>query len=312
MDSPRLPKTLLEAVRYFSDPDLAHGFITKLRWPNGVACPRMGCGNADVLFLEKRRIWKCRGCQKQFSVRVGTVMEDSPLGLDKWLVAMWLVASNRNGVSSHELGRALGVTQKTAWFLLHRARLAMAAQHTTRLEGHVEVDETYVGGKPKHGNVGRRLLGIKPGMKPDTKIVVLGAIQRGGEVRTWVVPDARRMTIQPILRNHVSPGSFLYTDALRSYHGMNDRYFHQVIDHATEYVRGSVHTNSIESYWALLKRGLAGTYISVMPWHLWRYCDETAFRFNTRDLKDGERFVRLVPRIDGKRLTYKQLTGKDD
>jgi len=307
MSDQKLPSSLLEAVRHFSDLDVATGFVAKLRWPNGPVCPR--CEGTEHSYLTTRRIWKCKGCKKQFSVKVGTIFEDSPLGLDKWLPAVWLIANSKNGISSHELGRALGVTQKSAWFMLHRIRLAMQTGTFEKLSGEIELDETFIGGKARnmHAHVRRQKITGTGGMD---KSAVLGMIERGGAVRAEVVPNVRRRTLQPRVREVVERGSAVYTDALRSYSGLADDYAHQVVDHAERYVDGQVHTNYMENFWAQLKRGLNGTYISVQPFHLFRYLDERVFTFNLRERDDYGRFDGVLRAATGRRLTYAELTGQ--
>jgi len=302
----KTPSTLVEAVRVFADRDVAHDFFVKLRWPNGIACPRMGCGSADVRYVKTRRVWFCRDCERQFTAKVGTIFEDSPIGFDKWLPAIWMVTNDRNGISSCELARALGVTQKTAWFILHRARLGMSSDTYERLTGSVEADETYVGGKqrhPKPGRTGTTAKGPAAG-----KTTVMGMIERGGKVRAFVVRDNKKTTLLPHVFAHVAPGSTVYTDSLQSYRDLRESYRHFVINHAKEYVRDHhVHTNSIENFWSVLKRTIAGTYIAPRPWHLDRYLDEQIFRFNARESKDGPRFCEAAKGADGKRITYREL-----
>ncbi|HET9096700.1 MAG TPA: IS1595 family transposase [Candidatus Baltobacteraceae bacterium] len=316
MDKPvRFPTTLLEAVRYFSDPETAHRFATMIRWPNGIACPRMGCGSADVHYISTRRMWRCNECKRQFSTKVGTIFEDSPIGYDKWLPAMWLLASNRNGISSCELARSLGVTQKTAWFMLHRIRHAMKSGTFQKLHGEVEADETFIGGRIQRANnaAKKRMQARNPEatMKggQNHMTAVLGLRQRGGQVRAMVVPSTRTLTLNLRLRDHVAKGSTLYTDAYDSYNAARYRYVHKVINHSEEYVRGEIHTNSIESFWSVLKRTIKGTYICPRPKHLDRYLDEQVWRFNNREDKDGERLPKVLKLADGARLTYKALTG---
>jgi transposase-like protein len=229
--------------------------VAKLRWPDGPVCPR--CGGAEYSYITTRRLWKCKACKKQYSVKVGTIFEDSPLGLDTWLPAIWLVANSKNGISSHELGRALGITQKSAWFVLHRIRLAMQTQSFLRPSGEVEVDETYVGGRPANKRASKRDHFDRK--TTSNKATVLGMIERGGRVRAEVVPDAKRKSVEPRIHEAVEPGTTVCTDGLRSYQGLGDQYSHEVIDHAEKYVDGRVHTNGIESFWSLLKRGLHGT-----------------------------------------------------
>ncbi len=281
--------------------------MAKLRWPDGPVCPR--CEGTEHSFLTTRRLWKCKGCKKQFSVKVGTIFEDSPIGLDKWLAAIWLIANSKNGVSSHEAARALGITQKSAWFLLHRVRLAMQTGTFRKLGGDVEVDETFIGGKARnmHKDVRARKI---TGTGGKDKTIVAGALQRGGEVRAAVVPDRTRATLEGHVRQHVAPGAALYTDALESYSGLAEDYAHATVDHAERYVEGQVHTNGIENFWSLLKRGLHGTYVSVEPFHLFRYLDERVFTYNQRGLTDFGRFAFVVGNVAGLRLGYAGLTGK--
>jgi transposase-like protein len=217
MSTKRKPQNLLEAVRYFSDLDVCTEFAANLHWPNGPVCPR--CGGTEYSFLSTRRLWKCKACKKQYSVKVGTIFEDSALGLDKWLPAVWLIANSKNGISSHELGRALGTTQKSAWFMLHRIRLAMQTGSFNKLSGTVEVDETYIGGKARnmHKNVKARKI---TGTGGKDKTAVLGMIERGGRVRTEIISDVQQRTLHPRVRAAVEPGASVYTDALHGYTGL--------------------------------------------------------------------------------------------
>ncbi len=306
------PKTLLEATRYFADPDTCIRFVAALRWPDGKPiCPR--CGSVEAYFLATRRIWKCRACQKQFSVKVGTIFEDSPIGLDKWLPAFWMVVNCKNGVSSYEIARALGVTQQTAWFMNHRIRLALQTGTFRKFGGEVEVDETFIGGRARFMHKADRLRKIK-GTGGMGKAAVMALLERHGmdghsTVIVKHVPNVRRRILAPEVRQHVEPGTEVFTDALRSYDGLAAEYAHKVIDHAESYAEGKIHTNGLENFWSLLKRGIKGTYVSVEPFHLFRYLDEQAYRFNTRKMPDGERFIRALHGVVGKRLTYKHLIG---
>jgi len=299
------PKTLAEAIIYFADPDNSLRYLAEKRWPKGVECPY--CGSAKPMFLKTRRIWKCSAteCRKQFSVKVGTVLNESPIGLDKWLTAMWLVANCRNGVSSCEIARDLGVTQKTAWFMLHRIRESMQDKTATKLSGEVEVDESYIGGKSRNRHFER-----KTGRGTDQKEVAFGMVERSGRVRTLHAKGRGKPELQRNIRDHITAGSAIYTDALKSYDGLNRDFTHQVVDHAVEYVRGNVHTNTMENFWSLVKRQLHGTYISVEPFHLFRYLDEQSFRYNGRKLSDADRFAIVCSQVAGRRLTWERLTGK--
>lgn len=308
-----VPDTLLGAIVYFADPDVAHTFVTALRWPNGVRCPH--CDSVDTPFIASRRIWQCKSCRKQFSAKVGSIFEDSPLSLSKWLPAVWMMCNCRNGISSYELARDLGVTQTTAWFMLHRIRRALHSQTFEKLDGEVEIDETYIGGKARNMHKGKRNRVIK-GTGGMGKVAVMGLLERNSPdkhstVRMAIVPNVRRRALQANVQEHVAPGAAVYTDALASYIGLNGDYVHQVIDHAEKYVDGAVHTNGLENFWSLLKRSIKGTYVSVEPFHLFRYLDEQAFRFNSRKLSDAKRFIEATASMFGKRLTYNALTGKD-
>ena len=296
------PKTLQQAILYFSDADNCTNFLSQLRWPTGVECPE--CSGREVSYLSTRRLWKCKACKKQFSVKVGSLMEDSPIGLDKWLAAIWLIANAKNGISSYEIHRALGVTQKSAWFLLHRIRKAMQNGSFAKLAGTVEADETVIGGASKFRHLGKRKAGY------EGKVLVMGMLERDGEVRAKVIGNPQTSTIQREVRRHVEYGSELMTDAYTAYKGLDGEYVHQFVNHTEEYVRGRVHTNGIENFWSLLKRSIKGTYVSVEPFHLFRYLDEQTFRFNTRKGTDADRFVKAAAALTGKRLTYDELIGK--
>ncbi len=305
------PKTLQDAILYFADADNCLSYLSARRWPHGVTCPR--CGSRNVGFVASRRIWQCktRHDHAQFSIKTGTIFEDSPITLDKWLLAMWMLANCKNGISSYEISRATGLSQKSTWFMLQRIRLAMQDEFTGgKLSGEVEVDETFIGGKARNMHKDVRAHRIT-GTGPEGKAIVAAVLERGGKVRAKVVGTRRKPELQAMVREHVEPESALYSDALLSYEGLSEEYKHQVIDHALEYVRENVHTNGLENFWSLLKRGINGTYISVEPFHLFRYVDEQAFRFNNRrDMTDSDRFDLAVRQIVGKRLTWAEVTGK--
>jgi len=328
MDTMRYPNTLIEAIRFFSDFDNC----VVVRWPNGVTCPT--CNSRDVRFIAPRRTWECKNkhSRKQFSAKIGTIFEDSAINLDKWFTAMWIVTNCKNGVSSYEIARDLGVTQKTAWFMLHRIRLAMHDQEPTMLSGHVEADETFIGGLARNMHKHKKEKVIK-GRGGSGKTIVMGLLERGGKgeksqqkiidsldydpkkdkkpsrVKTAIVANTDRKTLHKKIREKVEKGTTLYTDALTSYQGLEPDYVHQFVDHAETYVSGAVHTNGMENFWTLLKRSIKGTYVSVEPFHLFRYLDEQSFRFNERKLTDSERFAEVASSIADRRITYKQLTG---
>lgn len=314
-----VPSTLQEAILHFADFENCKTFMVALRWPDGkVLCPH--CGSDDVDYLPNARVFKCyqKHPLAKFSLKVGTIFEDSPIALEKWLPVMWMLVNCKNGVSSWEIHRAMGVTQKTAWFMLQRARLAVQDPQTGgKLSGEVEVDETFIGQKARNMHKDVKARKIR-GTGPQGKAIVAAVLERGGKVRAKVVNTRKKKDLQALVKEHVEPKSALYSDALKSYDGLSEDYAHQVIDHAVAYVDGQVHTNNCENFWSLLKRGLNGTYVSVEPYHLFRYVDEQAFRYNTRKdidgeiISDGERFVTAMKQIVGKRLTYSELIGAGD
>jgi transposase-like protein len=294
------PTNLLEAIRYFSDLDVATQFVADLRWPNGPVCPR--CGGREHSYLTTRHIWKCKSCKRQFSVKVGTIFEDSALGLDKWLPAIWLAANSKNGISSHELARSLGITQKSAWFMLHRIREAMRRGSVEKFAGEVEVDETFVGGKAARMNARQRA-------RRRDKAVVVGAIQRGGEVRASVIDSPSHEAMREHVAATVERGATVYTDAHRAYDSLWEYGFRRsLVDHGVRYVDGDSHTNTIENFWSVLKRALYGTHVSVDPSHLSRYLDERTLAYNLRKLTDYDRFAAVLSTAFGRRLTWLELT----
>ena len=309
-------KTLQQAIKHFSDEQTCIDAVASMRWSDGKpTCP--ACGKQDHYYLATQRRWKCKECYKQFSVKLGTIFEDSPLGLDKWLAALWMLVNCKNGISSYEVARDLGISQKSAWFMMHRLRRALQKGSLMKIGGggsEVEVDETFIGGKARNMHLDKRQRRIT-GTGGKDKTAVMGILQRNGEVRTLVIPNRRKKLLQEEVKKHVAAGTALYTDALLSYDGLANEYAHKVVDHAEAYVDGRVHTNSLENYWSLLKRGIAGTYVSVEPFHLFRYLDEQSFRYNNRNtddkpMTDGDRFNLALSQIAGKRLTFAELTGK--
>lgn len=303
------PKTLQEAIEYFANPQVATAFVVNIHWPDGVTCPRCEC--KDVSHISTRQIWQCKSCKKQFSVKAGTIFEDSPLPLKKWLAAMWLITSAKNGISSYELHRALGITQKSAWFMLHRIRLAMQNGSIEKFSGQVEADETFIGGKSKNMHKDKRKEKIK-GRGATGKAVVMGLLERSqsekaSKVKTKHIKNTKRVTLHREIAQRVEHGSEVFTDALPSYEHLNSRYIHQAIDHAVAYAVGNVHTNGLENFWSLSKRSIRGTYVHVNAEHLFRYLDEQAFRFNERKGQDDDRFIEVLSSVKGRRLTYKEL-----
>lgn len=311
------PKTLRDAILFFAEYENCRKAVEAIRWPDGVVtCPT--CGSDHVTYLATQRRYKCYGKhpKAQFSLKVGTIFEDSAVGLEKWLPALWLLTTCKNGISSYELARALGVTQKTAWFMLSRLRLALQAESGGKLGGQIEADETFIGGKARNMHAAKRKrLGISQSRSLIGKVAVMGLLQRHGEgsqVRTQVIMNRKKHQLEQIVTENVEVGSALYTDSLRSYDRMAARsYIHGVIDHAEQYADGQVHTNGLENFWSLLKRAIKGTYVSVEPFHLFRYLDEQAFRFNNRKGTDAIRFGLALKGILNKRLTYAALTGSE-
>jgi len=305
------PTSLQEAIIHFADADNCIAYLVARRWPDGVVtCPT--CGRKNPRYIAERKVWQCsiKHPKRQFSIKLGTIFEDSPLGLDKWLPAVWLLSNCKNGISSYEIGRDLGVTQKTAWFMLSRIRLGLQSEDGGMLAGEIEVDETFIGAKSRNMHKAKRAEKIK-GRGADGKEIVFGMVERGGRVVLNHVENRSKKELQSVIRDSVTAGAAIFSDELLSYDGLDGDYKHAVINHAVEYVNGNVHTNIMENFWSLLKRGLHGTYISVEPFHLFRYLDEQAFRYNNRkEIGDGGRFDICVSQGFGKRLTYKQLTGK--
>jgi transposase-like protein len=329
-DKPMKPHTLQDAIKYFADPENCMDWLKAKRWPDGVpVCPQ--CGRGDATYLPQLQKWQCKSAHKsrQFSARVGTIFEDSPIALEKWLVALWMVCNCKNGISSYEIHRTIGVTQKTAWFMLHRIRLAMKSGSLMKLGGTggpVEADETFVGPNPMRQHKKKRaeiqaIASNTYGMnrRAPGKTIVMGMVDREmREARAMVVPDVKRKTLQDKILNNISEGSQVITDDFTSYdYALAEKFVHQVINHAEGYVSGQIHTQGIENFWSLLKRGLRGTYIAVEPFHLDRYIDEQVFRYNNRGGKkkidrvtDEQRFDRALSGVVGKRLTFAEVTGK--
>jgi transposase-like protein len=323
------PKTLQQAIRYFADEQTCIDTVATLRWPDGPSCP--ACEKREHYYLKTQKRWKCKECGRQFSVKLGTIFEDSPLSLDKWLCALWMLVNDKNGISSYEVSRALGLTQKSAWFMLHRLRLALRSGSMEKLGGpdsEIELDETYVGGSVRNMHKGRKLrinqarnqlnnVTVSNPGRYSNKTPVFGVFDREQrKIRATVVPRVKRDVLQAQILNQVQIGSKVYTDQSVVYDGLAKEYAHEVVNHLQHYVSGRVHTNGLENFWSLLKRGLNGTYVSVEPFHLFRYVDEQVFRYNNRKdvtgekLNDADRFNLALSQIAGKRLTFAEVTGK--
>ncbi|MGA2459418.1 MAG: IS1595 family transposase [Terriglobales bacterium] len=312
----KTPKTLQEAIAHFSDPELTFEYAKQYRWPDGIVkCPR--CNGTKHSFIKTRKIWFCYDCKKQFTLKVGTIMEDSPITLDKWMTAFWMLSNCKNGISSYELGKAIGIHQESAWFMLQRIREVMKGKKTSKKMGggpgsELEADETFVGGRIQNMHKDRKLRYQQMGGMFGGKTIVQGILDRDvREVRAKVVPNVKRETLQNEVLANVRYGSTVYTDDAVGYDKLHYRFVHDVVNHAEAYVKGRVHTNGLENFWSLLKRTLRGTYVAVEPFHLDRYVDEQVFRFNNHKVKDADRFALAMSQVAGKRLTYSELTGKD-
>jgi transposase-like protein len=312
------PKTLQAAIRYFENEQVCIDTIAGLRWPDGIpTCPK--CVGKEHYYLATQKRWKCKGCGRQFSVKVGTIFEDSPIPLDKWLTALWMLVNCKNGISSYEIGRDLGITQKSAWFVLQRLRLALRDRSFTKIGGNsgpVEIDETFIGGSLKNMHKEKRArYDVLRGAKGKT--IVMGMLDRDvRKVRAKVIPNVKRQTLQKEILNTVKYGTQIYTDEWPGYDSARYHFVHDVVNHSQTYVKGQVHTQGIENFWSLIKRMLRGTYVAVEPFHLDRYLDEQVFRYNHRKDKDGnkltdaDRFNTALLGIAGRRLTFAEVTGK--
>lgn len=310
-----LPKTLIGIVEYFADPQVCIDFVAFLRWQDGEpVCPH--CKNVGAYYLASRKIYKCKDCRKQFSVKAGTIFEESAVPLNKWLAAIWQMANCKNGISSYELGKAIGVTQRTAWFMNHRIRTAMTVGSIEKLSGTVEMDEAFIGGDAKNMHRAKRIRFISPRNTRNRvkthKTAVFGMVERGGKVRAKVIKKSHNLQtgdVMPIIEEHVDATAEVFTDKSSIYQNLWEKYVHDTVNHSYEYVRDNVHTNSIENFWSLLKRSIRGTYISVSPVHLQKYVEEQMFRYNERKGTDQQRFVAMIELISGKRLTWTELVS---
>lgn len=300
-------KNLQELIIAFQDENVCRQYLAERRWKNGTPiCPY--CNHEHAYTIENGKRYKCKNkeCHKKYSVTVGTILEDSNIPLSKWFIAIYIATAHKKGISSLQLGRDISVTQKTAWFMLHRIRELVRQKSFEQMTGIVEADETFVGGKNKNRHAHKKVKQSQ-GRSVKDKTPVFGLIQRDGKLKTQVIPDTKAETLKPIIKEMVNNGTIIITDEWGSYNGLSTNYTHEVIKHNdNEFVRGDFHTNSIEGFWSLLKRGIYGIYHYASPKHLHRYCDEFEYRYNTRKTTDVNRFAASLNNING-RLTYNQL-----
>lgn len=307
-------KSFSEMLAVLPNETACRNYLELILWKGVPVCPHCGCKNEDHYKLKVKGVfkgmYKCKDCKERFTVTIGTIFEGSHIDLRKWFIAVYIFSSHKKGISSHQLARDLGITQKSAWFMLGRIRYAFQSKSlSTKMEGVIQADESFFGGKNKNRHADKKVLESQ-GRSVKDKTPVLGMMKMGGEVHLSVVPDTKAKTLKPIIEKLVEQGSIVVTDEWPAYKGLSTQYSHVVINHRdNEYVRGAFHTNTIEGFWSLLKRGIYGIYHQVSPKHLHRYCDEFAFRYNSRKNGSTERFDVSLKRTEG-RLTYKQLIAK--
>jgi transposase-like protein len=307
---------LIQFYSSFATEEQCQKFLFEQRWSNGVTCPKCGEIGVKVYKLKTGRL-KCASCRSPFTVRVGSIFEDSPVPLQKWFLAIYLCTSLKKGISSLQLSRYIGVTQKTAWFMLQRIRHVFETGSFEKLTGEVEMDETYIGGKDSNKHYHKRLKqltgkGAQGHGSKNSKAPVVGMVERGGNIKAVATKDTGSGTLMRLVRKNIDIDATVYTDEHMPYRTLPKiGYKHESVNHsAKEYVNGKASTNTAEGFWSHLKRGIDGIYHHVSAKHLQLYCDEYTFRWNTRDMTDGERFEAWFGNIDGKRLQYKNLTRK--
>jgi len=296
--------SLIEFSDYFKDEQTCIDYFAKKRWGDSPYCPHCGCKKI-YCFSDKRR-YKCSECRKQFTAKTGSLFEGTKLSLRKWFMAIYLITSHKKGISSYQLAKDLKVTQKTAWFILHRIRYGMSKGFGIRLEGDVEVDETYVGGKNKNRHWNKKVKNSQ-GRSIIDKTPVFGMLQRGGNVITKVIPDVRGETLQNIIKQYIKKNSRILSDEYLGYRGLEKLYEHRIVNHgAKQYVNGDIYTNTIEGFWSILKRGILGIYHQVSRKHLQKYTDEFSFRYNVKKLSEGQKVNKMLS-LCCVRLKYKNL-----
>lgn len=298
--------TLLELLKYFSSNKVCIDYLELLRWADGAKCPYENCGHDKIFKFSNGKLYKCAKCKKQFSIKVGTIFEDSKIPLQKWYAAIYLITSHKKGISSIQLGKDIGVTQKTAWYMNHRVRHSLGWDVEEKLSGICEADETFIGGKEGNKHKSKRTEGTQ-GRSVQTKTPIAGVVQRGGKVIAKKVADTQGSTLRKFVNENVERGSQLHTDEWWGYKGLEKLFGHSVIKHnEKEYVNGNSHTNTMEGFWSLLKRGITGIYHSMSNKHLQKYVDEFVFRYNTRQLNEADRFNLMLSGL-ATHLPYKNL-----
>jgi transposase-like protein len=305
-------KNLQQLLEFFQDEEICKKYYEQQRWGGNVACPH--CGSLKI--YRTNRGFKCseKLCYKKFSVISGTIFENTKIKLQTWFAAMYLISTSKKGISSLQLAEQLGITQKTAWFVNHRIREMLKDSSSEKLSGTVQADETYVGGKNKNRHKDKKVENSQ-GRSSKDKTPVVGLLQQDGKVRTFVVSDTNAETLHTIMGDNVSEGSILVTDAYRSYIGLDKRYTHVTVKHENGGYVATIgnqkfHTQNIENFWSIFKRGIIGIYHFVSVKHLERYCQEFGYRYNQRDLNGVEKFNLALTKVSNARITYNTLTGK--
>lgn len=304
-------KSLISLFTYFKDEQVCRDYLENIRWNGDLHCAYADCKHGKVFKFSNGAVYKCAKCRRKYSVRVGTIFEDSKIPLRKWFGAIYLITSHKKGISSLQLGRDLEVTQKTAWYLLHRVRFSLGLDKSEdKLSGVVEADESFFGGKEANKHANKQTEGTQ-GRSTKKKTAVAGLVERGGEVRAEKIKDTSGSNLRPFVYRNVEAKSILHTDEWYGYNGLSKLYDHSIVKHEDkEYVKGSCHTNTLEGYWSLVKRGCIGIYHSWSAKHLQKYLDEFSFRYNTRTFSESERFNAMLSNI-ASTLPYKHLISNE-
>lgn len=300
-------RTLVDLLTYFENEQICRDYLEIIRWEGILECPYDDCKkDKHIAKFKDGKRYKCPACDRTYSVKVGTIFEDSKIPLRKWYAGIYLITSHKKGISSCQLARDLGVTQKTAWYMNHRVRHSLGWEPEAKLNGTIEADETFIGGKEANKHKSKRTEGTQ-GRSVVTKTPVAGIVERDGELRAKVVKDTTGNSLRQFVYENVERGSQLHTDEWWGYKGLEKLFGHSVIKHnENEYVKGDCHTNTMEGFWSLLKRGVVGIYHSMSNKHLQKYVDEFVFRYNTRELTESDRFNFMLSNM-ASHLPYKQL-----